>query len=114
MELETALGGRAQTIWAEVSGGAPVPDAPESQRAWDRPIIEQTYQSLLQGSVSVAHQARLTSVVGQYAGAWLEATPSTSLGTKLIDEAVRVTVSLRLGVPYGCSTHLQVLSSCPR
>ena len=54
----------------------------------------------------MAEQARLTAVVGPYAGAWLDAIPYSSLGTKLDDKAVRITVSFRLGcrvvVPHTC------------
>ena len=51
-------------------------------------------------------QARLKAACGQCSGAWLDAVPIASLGTRLDDEAVRIAVSLRLGsnicVPHAC------------
>ena len=92
--------------WTDISGTSDVPEEPARQKAWDKNIVGWTYQSLIEGSTSVADQARLTAVVGPCAGAWLDATPSASLGTRLDDEAVRIAVSLRLGsavvVPHTC------------
>ena len=48
----------------------------------------------------------MKAATGNCSGAWLEAIPVPSLGTKLEDEAVRISVSLRLGcdvcVPHTC------------
>ena len=61
-ELDTALEGAAVDAWAAASGASPGPEAPAEQHVWDKPIIKQTYQSLIQGSASVADQAHLTAV----------------------------------------------------
>ena len=46
-------------------------------------------------------KARLLAVSAPHSGDWLLALPVTSCGLRLDDEAVRVAVSLRLGVDLG-------------
>ena len=46
----------------------------------------------------------LLGVAGSYSGAWLEAVPVASLGTRLDDEAVRIAVGVRLGSAI-CEAH---------
>ena len=97
---------RATGIWNSVSSNSEFPVESSKQKAWDKPITDRTYQLLIEGSESVEDQARLKAATGKCSGAWLEATPIPSLGTKLEDEAVRIAVSLRLGcnvcVPHTC------------
>ena len=113
MALNTNMENSAAQTWSRVSGTSEVPTEPARQRSWDKLIIGRTYQSLIQGSTSIANQARLTAVVGPCAGAWLEATPIAALGTRLDDEAVRIAISLRLGctvvVPHTCKCATAVL-----
>ena len=44
-------------------------------------------------------RARLLAAATKESGAWLNAPPSTSLGLRLEDEVVRISVGLRLGAP---------------
>ena len=104
---------QAKTMWTSLSGTDSIPEEPGRQRTWDKPIIEKTYQQLIEGSDSVGSQARLKAATGNCSGAWLEATPIPSLGTRLNDEAVRIAVSLRLGVdvcvPHTCKCSATVM-----
>ena len=102
--LITDMSPEAATTWQRLAGLVEVPEEPTKQKSWDKPIVERAYQSLKEGSINTAGLARITAVTGPCAGAWLEATPSTNLGTKLDDEAVRIAASLRLGAPI-CIPH---------
>ena len=106
LTLRTAMPVEAEANWLMRSGRSHQPEEADSQKAWDKPLIDQTYQNLLDGSDSVCTQARLVAVTGQCSGAWLEAIPVAALGTQLDDEAVRISVSLRLGsnicIPHTC------------
>ena len=113
--LDIGMSYQAAALWEVASGTTALPSEPEKQQSWDRAIAQQTYQSLIQGSNSVADQARLFAASGGYSGAWLEAIPISAVGTKLDNESVRIAVSLRLGsrvcVPHNCKCSAVVQSN---
>ena len=82
----------------------PSPPASHQQKAWDTPRVEATYRSLLDLATDSHTRARLLAVKCRETGAWLNALPVASLGLRLNDEAVRIVVGLRLGLPV-CRPH---------
>ena len=65
---------------------------------------EATYRSLVDSATDSQTRARLLAVKCRETGAWLNALPVASLGFWLDDEAVRIAVGLRLGLPV-CRPH---------
>ena len=82
----------------------PSPPASHQQKAWDMPRVEATYRSLLDLATDSQTRAHLLAVKCRETGAWLNALPVASLGLRLNDEAVRIVVGLRLGLPV-CRPH---------
>ncbi|GAV09288.1 hypothetical protein RvY_18857 [Ramazzottius varieornatus] len=76
-----------------------------TQKAWDIPIVDQHYQTLLDAS-SQAERARLVAVSAKDSGAWLNALPISVLGNLLDDNSFRISVGLLLGArlrdPHVC------------
>ena len=71
---------------------------PDRQSAWDRVVVGKIYIELLEGSPDCTTRARLLAVESKFFGAWLEAIPMQAIGTKMQCEAVRIAISLRLGL----------------
>ena len=86
--------------WRRASGGAPLPDDPSHQRAWDLPIV------LKIGKTCCVWQIRCLERTESESGAWLNALPVSSLGTVLDSESFRVVIALRVGadvcIPHSC------------
>ena len=87
------------------SGGAPLPDDPSRQRAWDLPIVERNWENMLRVADQVC-RARLLVTAQRESGAWLNALPVSTLGTLLDSESFRVAIALRVGadvcIPHSC------------
>ena len=68
--------------------------------------MERDYTDLLINHTNDYDKARLLAASAKHSADWLNALPITSCGLRLDDEAVRVVVSLRLGLdicqPYTC------------
>ena len=62
-------------------------------------------EGLLQNARDEADSVRLLAVSTKESGAWLEALPISSLGFRMDDNALRVGVGLRLGIPI-CGPHV--------
>ena len=89
--------------WSEQSGLRCFPDVPSVQKSWTRPVHNAILQSL-RDSLSANEQARLASVQGRTAAAFLKAFPSVNLGLKMSPVHLRITVALRLGCKV-CEIH---------
>ena len=74
------------------------------QRSWDNPIVERDFMDLLLNYTNDYDKARLLAASAKHSADWINASPITSCGLRLNDEAVRVAVSLRLGADI-CQPH---------
>ena len=90
----------AQWRVATCSEETPEP-LPSRQSSWDRPLLQQDQQHVADELSSTEQRARWLAVCAPHSGDWLLALPLTSCGLRLDDEAVRIAVSLRLGVCLG-------------
>ena len=80
------------------------------QRNWDGPAVSKG-RALLESSVNTPQdRARLLAVAAPHAGDWLRALPIASCGLRLDDEAVRVGVGMRFGLPV-CEAHQCICGS---
>ena len=98
--------------WSEIAKvNAPAVNERSSQKSWDSPINEHVLRELIADSTE-ANRARLLAVSTPESGAWLEALPSAALGNHLNDDALRISVALRLGIdicqPHQCRCGSQV------
>ena len=76
------------------------------QKNWDYPVADLTMKMLIKSAPSELIRGRLLAVSAPYAGFWLNAIPAPSLGLKLDNEILRISVVLRVGAvlcrPYDC------------
>ena len=78
---------------------------PCKQKAWDTPIVDGQFSSLLAiNSDSPSAFARLHASYQKESGAWLTAPPVSALGLKIANETIRIAVGLHLGAPL-CAPH---------
>ena len=82
----------------------PPPSSAHQQKAWDAPVIEASYETLLETALEPRTRARLLAVASRGAGAWLNALPVAPLGLRMDNETTRIAASLRLGLPL-CRPH---------
>ena len=89
--------------WASAFGAVPVV-LPSKQPFWDRPGILADLAQVKSSLSSPSQLASLLAASFPHSGDWLHAMPIASCGLRLDDEAVRVGVGLRLGLPL-CVPH---------
>ena len=100
MEEESAL-----QVWSS-GHSQPPPSSPDlvRQSNWDAPHVETVFASLLDKAPDNQAVAHLLAASCPESGAWINALPRAALGLHLSNDAVRVAVSLHLGVPL-CRPH---------
>ena len=82
----------------------PQPTNTASQRAWDAAGKERDKQSVWNAASSPQDKARVLAATATHSGDWLQTLPISACGLRLDDEAIRVAVGLRLGLPL-CAAH---------
>jgi hypothetical protein len=98
----------ALATWSTLSGSADQPQRLAScfQSQWDRLITVREATCLQDWFSDPLDLARLSAVSAPHSGDWLRALPISACGLRLDDEAIRVSVGLRLGVnlcvPHTC------------
>ena len=93
----------ALALWKS-STTTPPPSDPSSsqQKEWDRPQVLSRFDSLLRKAHDPISRARLLGSASKESGAWLNAPPVSSLGLRMDDETITISVGLRLGVALCC------------
>ncbi|NJL56119.1 hypothetical protein HC928_13765 [bacterium] len=76
---------------------------PVRQVSWDQPCVVLDRERVQSELVDQTAKARFEAISAPHAGDWLLALPLPTCGLQLDDEAVRVAVSLRLGVNLGAA-----------
>ena len=95
----------ASDAWTSLSSSAPPePCFQRIQKAWDGPVIKSVVDRIALSANSDVDRARLKAATAPHSGDWLHAAPITSVGLKLTDEKIRISVAQRLGVRT-CSPH---------
>ena len=91
----------AVNAWKIACPSSILPDNPSSQRQWDEPLYSLVRNELISTSNNAAERARLLAVGEWESGLWLQALPSSNIGTMLDDTTFRLATCLRLGAPCG-------------
>ena len=97
--------GEAVDLWKAMAKQE-VPEAPANscQRILDLRVATVVYQNRLQRCMSEVDVARMKAAGALHAGDWLNASPTTAVGLRLSDEAIRVAVGYSLG-SVTCQPH---------
>jgi hypothetical protein len=99
---------RTLAIWGSLSSQTPPEgNSARLQKSWDSCVCKAAFDSLLDRQIADCEKARLLAVSSNHSSDWLHALPLSSCGLRLDNEAVRVSVGLRLGANL-CEPH-----SCP-
>ena len=92
--------GHIRDIWCHTySATLPSGKLVSKQKHWDTPAVSECRAILVSSVKTPLDRARLLAVASPHAGDWLKAFPIASCGLRLEDEAIRVSVGLRLGLP---------------
>ncbi|KAJ0176783.1 hypothetical protein K1T71_007962 [Dendrolimus kikuchii] len=106
-DFEVPYLAEARNAWSLACPSQNYPVEPKSQKLWDGPLSKLVYKNLLSTSVNEAERARLLAVSKWESGLWLQALPSSNLGTLLDDTTFRIAASIRLGAPTVVPHHCQ-------
>lgn len=103
---------RVESIWCSLSKSSiPTGLAAHMQKHWDKIVTGVIHKEILE-SAGDTNRPRILAVSAPHAGEWLKAFPISSCGLRMNDEAVRVSVGLRLGArlcePHTCVCGAQV------
>ena len=92
--------GHIRDIWCHTYSATPPSGVLVSkQKHWDTPSVSECKAILVSSVQTSLDRARLLAVASPHASDWLSALPIASCGLRLDDEAVRVSVGFRLGLP---------------
>ena len=93
----------ALTSWS-LDQDHPPPVAPAShrQKVWDAAKVSVMANSFLDNAPNSQSRARLMAASTKESGAWLNALPISSLGLRMDDNTIRVSVGFRLGTTLCC------------
>ena len=94
----------ALSQWYELSGSTTIPEN-NFQKSWSDPVYRTRLNNLITDIPDDISRIRLKSFEGKLQSAWLTALPSNSLGLKLSNIHLRISLALRLGVPI-CEPHV--------
>ena len=72
------------------------------QKSWDATIVSVAVESLLENAPDDLARARVLATSSKESGAWLHALSISSLGLRMDDNNIKVTVGLRLGSTLCC------------
>ncbi len=96
---------QAQAEWVALNGPETPPDHEKfKQSRWEKPGRLREKESLNMLAHEPADKARILAITTPHSSDWLNALPISACGLRLDNEAVRVAVGLRLGVPL-CTPH---------
>ena len=96
---------KALAVWESLTDAMqPVGLEAKIQRKWDKPVCQKAAFQLRVGA-DCGPTGRLLAPCSTSSGVWLNAIPSASLGLNLDDNALRVAVGLRLGIPLVLPHH---------
>lgn len=97
-------------VWDSVTGFQGTPSQPKIQKNWDLLSVSKIHQTLANSLSSDQDQARLLAVQAKESSSWLQALPSSNVGTLLDDLSFRIAVALRLGCKL-CQPHKCICGS---
>ena len=90
----------ALSFWREdLPPDTPLPPSPNRQKSWDKPRVEVLFDSLLRRCSDHESRARLLAAGSRESGAWLNAPPVSSLGLRMSNDMIRISIGLRVGAP---------------
>jgi len=88
----------AETRWMSLSGNSTsATELVHIQRAWDSLVCKKHEQLVWSHASTDIDKARLLAAASPHSGDWLAAPPITSVGLRLSDEQLRISVAHRLG-----------------
>jgi hypothetical protein len=90
--------------WKLRAGQSQLPVQIGKQKSWDTPIVSIAVEHVWSAATNQTSIARLTAAAAPYSGAFLQALPSSTVGTRLDDTALRIAIAVRLGAPV-CAPH---------
>ena len=89
----------ALVIWSQGCQEQPLTGvAAHHQKSWDSLRLFSMADTLLKNTTDELNRARLLAASCKESGAWLNALPITSLGLRMDDTTIRISMGLRLGI----------------
>ena len=82
----------------------PTDAAAHHQKTWDKIRVSSIADTLFTDSSDPMHRARFLAASCKESSAWLNALPVTSLGLRMDNATMRISMGLRLGLPL-CQSH---------
>ena len=75
---------QALSVWSESDDQqSPPPPVDKRQKAWDGPVVHESYDSLLDNAPDARSWARLLALATKESGAWLHALPISAVGLRI-------------------------------